>query len=81
MNFQNVYTKVIMSTFNHHLPLLGKCSDPLKILQNGGKAGKNTPSQNLGLAGLHLLQNFCFKAQQQQMHYSGWIHKEWQRYQ
>jgi hypothetical protein len=46
---------VIMSTFNPHLPLLGKYSDPLKILQNGGKAGKNTRSQNLGLAGLLVL--------------------------
>jgi hypothetical protein len=47
-----------MSTFNRHLvlPLLGKYYDPLKILQNGGKAGENTPSQNLGLAGLQTCQ-------------------------
>jgi hypothetical protein len=39
--------KVIMITFNHHLPLLGKYS------KNTPKWGENTPSQNLGLAGLH----------------------------
>jgi hypothetical protein len=41
-----------MSTFNHHLPLLGKCS------KMGGKSGENT-SQNLGLAGLMVIYT-CF---------------------
>jgi hypothetical protein len=46
-----------MSTFCHHLALLEKYSlTPLKILQS---EGKNTPSQNLGLAGLNIsFQNF-----------------------
>jgi hypothetical protein len=38
-----------MSTFNHHLPLLGKYSLTPK---NTPKQEGNTPSQNLGLAGL-----------------------------
>jgi hypothetical protein len=39
---------LIMSTFNHHLPLLGKYS----LTPKNSPKWENTPSQNLGLAGL-----------------------------